>query len=112
MDNLDLIIPVVIGDGEAETGPTAWHGYKFLDPAESGAIIPIIHVNGFKITLTSTPTSLSNSTSPSTLATRTLPPSLSTLKAPTAKLAGTTDAQEPATPSTTLAPPSAVDTLA
>ncbi|KAF8502562.1 D-xylulose 5-phosphate/D-fructose 6-phosphate phosphoketolase [Hysterangium stoloniferum] len=51
MDNPDLIIPVVIGDGEAETGPTAtaWHGYKFLDPAESGAIIPIIHLNGFKI---------------------------------------------------------------
>ncbi|KIJ44413.1 hypothetical protein M422DRAFT_228537 [Sphaerobolus stellatus SS14] len=51
MDNPDLIVPVVVGDGEAETGPTAtaWHGYKFIDPAESGAIIPIIHVNGFKI---------------------------------------------------------------
>lgn len=44
-------MPVVIGDGEAETGPTAtaWHGYKFIDPVESGAIIPIIHANGFKI---------------------------------------------------------------
>ncbi|KIJ25684.1 hypothetical protein M422DRAFT_55874 [Sphaerobolus stellatus SS14] len=51
MDNPDLIVSVVVGDGEAETGPTAtaWHGYKFIDPAESGAIFPIIHVNGFKI---------------------------------------------------------------
>ncbi|KAF8575549.1 D-xylulose 5-phosphate/D-fructose 6-phosphate phosphoketolase [Ramaria rubella] len=51
MDNPDLIVTCVIGDGEAETGPTAaaWHGYKYLDPAESGAIIPIVHVNGFKI---------------------------------------------------------------
>ncbi|KAI9886487.1 MAG: hypothetical protein M1823_001737 [Watsoniomyces obsoletus] len=51
MDNPDLIVTCVIGDGEAETGPTAtaWHGYKYIDPAESGAVIPILHVNGFKI---------------------------------------------------------------
>ncbi|KZT39555.1 D-xylulose 5-phosphate/D-fructose 6-phosphate phosphoketolase [Sistotremastrum suecicum HHB10207 ss-3] len=51
MDKPDLIVACVIGDGEAETGPTAtaWHGYKYLDPAESGAVLPILHVNGFKI---------------------------------------------------------------
>ncbi|TFK49509.1 D-xylulose 5-phosphate/D-fructose 6-phosphate phosphoketolase [Heliocybe sulcata] len=51
MDNPDLVAVCVVGDGEAETGPTAtaWHGYKYLDPAESGAVLPIVHVNGFKI---------------------------------------------------------------
>jgi len=51
MDNPDLIVPCVIGDGEAETGPTAaaWHAIKYIDPAESGAVLPILHVNGFKI---------------------------------------------------------------
>ena len=51
MDNPDLIATCVIGDGEAETGPTAaaWHGHKFIDPAESGAVIPVLHANGFKI---------------------------------------------------------------
>ncbi|KAH8423805.1 putative phosphoketolase [Aspergillus melleus] len=51
MDNPDLIVPCVVGDGEAETGPTAtsWHAIKYLDPAESGAVLPILHVNGFKI---------------------------------------------------------------
>ncbi|KAF2278006.1 D-xylulose 5-phosphate/D-fructose 6-phosphate phosphoketolase [Westerdykella ornata] len=51
MDKPDLIVTCVVGDGEAETGPTAaaWHGYKYIDPAESGAVIPIVHVNGFKI---------------------------------------------------------------
>ncbi|KAF8630323.1 hypothetical protein AX15_002996 [Amanita polypyramis BW_CC] len=51
MDNPDLVIVCVVGDGEAETGPTAtaWHGYKYIDPAESGAVLPILHVNGFKI---------------------------------------------------------------
>lgn len=51
MDNPDLVICCVIGDGEAESGPTAtaWHGIKYIDPAESGAVIPIVHVNGFKI---------------------------------------------------------------
>jgi xylulose-5-phosphate/fructose-6-phosphate phosphoketolase len=51
MDKPDLVVACVVGDGEAETGPTAaaWHGYKFIDPAESGAVLPILHVNGFKI---------------------------------------------------------------
>ncbi|KAI5117651.1 hypothetical protein M0805_001306 [Coniferiporia weirii] len=51
MDSPDLIVTCIIGDGEAETGPTAaaWHGYKYIDPAESGAVIPIVHANGFKI---------------------------------------------------------------
>lgn len=51
MDKPDLVVTCVVGDGEAETGPTAtaWHGYKYIDPAESGAVIPIVHVNGFKI---------------------------------------------------------------
>jgi xylulose-5-phosphate/fructose-6-phosphate phosphoketolase len=51
MDSPNLIVTCIIGDGEAETGPTAtaWHGYKYIDPKESGAVIPIVHVNGFKI---------------------------------------------------------------
>lgn len=51
MDKPDLIVPVVVGDGEAETGPTAgaWQSHKYIDPAESGAVIPIVHVNKFKI---------------------------------------------------------------
>ncbi|PQE06541.1 hypothetical protein CJF32_00002307 [Rutstroemia sp. NJR-2017a WRK4] len=51
MDNPDLIVTCIVGDGEAETGPTAtaWHAAKYIDPAESGAVIPIVHVNGFKI---------------------------------------------------------------
>lgn len=51
MDNPDLVVACVVGDGEAETGPTAtaWHGIKYIDPAESGAVLPILHVNGFKI---------------------------------------------------------------
>lgn len=68
MDNPNLIVACVVGDGEAETGPTAtyvcalsfyfliiiihssaWHGFKYIDPAESGAVLPIVHVNGFKI---------------------------------------------------------------
>jgi xylulose-5-phosphate/fructose-6-phosphate phosphoketolase len=51
MDKPNLIVACEIGDGEAETGPTAtaWHGFKYIDPAESGAVLPIINVNGFKI---------------------------------------------------------------
>ncbi|KAK2051989.1 XFP domain-containing protein [Colletotrichum caudatum] len=51
MDNPDLIVTCIVGDGEAESGPTAgaWHAIKFLDPKESGAVIPILHINGFKI---------------------------------------------------------------
>src|SRR5258705_1212740 len=51
MDNPDLVLACVVGNGEAETGPTAtaWHAFKYIDPAESGAVLPILHVNGFKI---------------------------------------------------------------
>lgn len=51
MDKPDLIVACVVGDGECESGPTAgaWHAAKYIDPAESGAVIPIVHVNGFKI---------------------------------------------------------------
>ena len=50
-DNPDLIACCVIGDGEAETGPlaTSWHSNKFLDPARDGAVLPILHLNGYKI---------------------------------------------------------------
>jgi xylulose-5-phosphate/fructose-6-phosphate phosphoketolase len=50
-DNPDLIVGAIIGDGEAETGPTAgaWHSNKFLDPATSGAVLPMLHLNGYKI---------------------------------------------------------------
>tara|TARA_R110000737_G_scaffold93541_2_gene126889 strand:+ start:26644 stop:29067 length:2424 start_codon:yes stop_codon:yes gene_type:complete len=50
-DNPDLIVACVVGDGEAETGPlaTAWHGNKFLNPATDGAVLPILHLNGYKI---------------------------------------------------------------
>ena len=57
-DNPDLIVACVVGDGEAETGPlaTAWQSNKFLDPVTDGAVLPILHLNGFKI---SNPTVLS-----------------------------------------------------
>jgi len=50
-DNPDLLVACVIGDGEAETGPlaTAWHSNKFLNPARDGAVLPILHLNGYKI---------------------------------------------------------------
>src|SRR5881296_602955 len=50
-DNPDLIVACVVGDGEAETGPlaTGWHGNKFLNPARDGAVLPILHLNGYKI---------------------------------------------------------------
>ena len=50
-DNPDLLVACVVGDGEAETGPlaTAWHSNKFLNPARDGAVLPILHLNGFKI---------------------------------------------------------------
>jgi xylulose-5-phosphate/fructose-6-phosphate phosphoketolase len=50
-DNPDLIVACVVGDGEAETGPlaTAWHGNKFLNPVHDGAVLPILHLNGYKI---------------------------------------------------------------
>jgi len=51
LDNPDLIATCVVGDGEAETGPlaTAWHSNKFLNPATDGAVLPILHLNGYKI---------------------------------------------------------------
>jgi xylulose-5-phosphate/fructose-6-phosphate phosphoketolase len=50
-DNPDLIAACVVGDGEAETGPmaTSWHSNKFLNPARDGAVLPILHLNGYKI---------------------------------------------------------------
>ena len=50
-DNPDLIACCVIGDGEAETGPlaTSWHSNKFLNPARDGAVLPVLHLNGYKI---------------------------------------------------------------
>ena len=50
-DHPQLIVPCVIGDGEAETGPLAasWHGIKFLNPQRDGAVLPILHLNGYKI---------------------------------------------------------------
>ncbi len=50
-DNPDLIVACVVGDGEAETGPlaTAWHSNKFLNPKSDGAVLPILHLNGYKI---------------------------------------------------------------
>ncbi|MEJ2103244.1 MAG: phosphoketolase family protein [Ignavibacteriaceae bacterium] len=51
LDNPDLIVACVVGDGEAETGPlaTAWHSNKFLNPVTDGAVLPILHLNGYKI---------------------------------------------------------------
>lgn len=51
MDNPNLIAVAVVGDGEAETGPiaAAWHSNKFLNPKTSGAVLPIVHINGYKI---------------------------------------------------------------
>jgi xylulose-5-phosphate/fructose-6-phosphate phosphoketolase len=50
-DNPGLVVACVVGDGEAETGPmaTSWHGCRFLDPAMDGAVLPILHLNGYKI---------------------------------------------------------------
>lgn len=57
-DNPNLIATVIVGDGEAETGPlaTSWHSNKFINPAKDGAVLPILHLNGYKI---SNPTLLS-----------------------------------------------------
>ncbi len=51
LDNPDLIVACVVGDGEAETGPLAasWHSPKFIDPARDGAVLPILHLNGVKL---------------------------------------------------------------
>ncbi|MCY7350899.1 MAG: phosphoketolase family protein, partial [Cytophagaceae bacterium] len=51
LDNPDLLVACVVGDGEAETGPlaAAWHSNKYLNPVTSGAVLPILHVNGYKL---------------------------------------------------------------
>lgn len=51
LDNPDLVVACVVGDGEAETGPlaTAWHSNKFLNPITDGVVLPILHLNGYKI---------------------------------------------------------------
>lgn len=51
LDNPDLIVACIVGDGEAETGPTAtaWHSTKYLNPVRDGAVLPILHLNGYKI---------------------------------------------------------------
>src|SRR5262249_48075518 len=50
-DNPGLLVACIVGDGEAETGPlaTAWHSNKFLNPVHDGAVLPILHLNGYKI---------------------------------------------------------------
>src|SRR5439155_3780604 len=50
-DNPDLLVCCVVGDGEAETGPlaTSWHSNKFLNPKSDGAVLPVLHLNGYKI---------------------------------------------------------------
>jgi len=50
-DNPDLVVAAIVGDGEAETGPlaTSWHSTKFVDPRRDGAVLPILHLNGYKI---------------------------------------------------------------
>ena len=50
-DNPDLIVTVMVGDGESETAPlaTSWHSNKFLNPIRDGAVLPILHLNGYKI---------------------------------------------------------------
>jgi xylulose-5-phosphate/fructose-6-phosphate phosphoketolase len=51
LDNPDLVVACIVGDGEAETGPlaTSWHSNKFINPAQDGAVLPILHLNGYKI---------------------------------------------------------------
>ena len=50
-DNPNLLVAVAVGDGESETGPlaTSWHSSKFLNPIRDGAVLPILHLNGYKI---------------------------------------------------------------
>jgi xylulose-5-phosphate/fructose-6-phosphate phosphoketolase len=61
-DNPDLIVAAVIGDGESETGPlaTAWHSNKFLNPIRDGAVLPILHLNGYKIANPTIPARISH----------------------------------------------------
>ncbi|MFB2834037.1 phosphoketolase [Floridanema evergladense] len=61
-DNPDLIVTVLVGDGESETGPlaTSWHSNKFLNPARDGAVLPILHLNGYKINNPTIPARISH----------------------------------------------------
>ncbi|RNI23835.1 phosphoketolase family protein [Flexivirga caeni] len=61
MDNPDLVVAAVVGDGEFETGPlaTSWHANKFVDPVHDGAVLPILHLNGFKIANPTVPARIS-----------------------------------------------------
>jgi xylulose-5-phosphate/fructose-6-phosphate phosphoketolase len=61
-DNPDLIVAAVVGDGESETGPlaTAWHSNKFLNPKRDGAVLPILHLNGYKIANPTIPARISH----------------------------------------------------
>ncbi|MBV8052090.1 MAG: phosphoketolase family protein, partial [Acidobacteriaceae bacterium] len=61
-DNPDLIVSVVVGDGESETGPlaTSWHINKFLSPVRDGAVLPILHLNGYKINNPTVPARISH----------------------------------------------------
>src|SRR5437867_2623609 len=61
-DNPDLLVACVVGDGEAETGPLAasWHSNKFLNPAHDGAVLPILHLNGYKIANPTVPARISH----------------------------------------------------
>ncbi|HTV10310.1 MAG TPA: phosphoketolase family protein [Acidimicrobiales bacterium] len=63
LDNPDLLVCCIVGDGEAETGPlaTSWHSNKFIDPITDGAVLPILHLNGYKI---ANPTVLARITEP------------------------------------------------
>jgi xylulose-5-phosphate/fructose-6-phosphate phosphoketolase len=60
-DNPDLIVACVVGDGESETGPlaTAWHSNKFINPVTDGAVLPILHLNGYKIANPTVPARIS-----------------------------------------------------
>ena len=62
-DNPDLIVACIVGDGEFETGPTAtaWHSTKFLNPAHDGAVLPLLHRNGYKIANPTVPGTMSDS---------------------------------------------------
>jgi len=61
-DNPDLLVCCIVGDGEAETGPlaTGWHSNKFLDPIRDGAVLPILHLNGYKIAAPTVPARISD----------------------------------------------------
>ncbi|MGA9380398.1 MAG: phosphoketolase, partial [Phormidium sp.] len=61
-DNPDLIVTVLVGDGESETGPlaTSWHSNKFINPVRDGAVLPILHLNGYKINNPTIPARISH----------------------------------------------------